>query len=469
MGFTEITFLFVFLPASIVLYLLADKVFHNDTVDNVMIVIFSFVFYYWAGKETLTVFLFIAVFTYMAGRMLSSERKKANVVFPIILLVGMLVFYKYAKMAGEWINEITKKPYTDVSKLIIPLGISFVIFEAVSYVVDIYRGDAEAGSLLDCLTFLSLFPKLVSGPIVLWKDFKPQLNGRRTKLEEIAEGVDRIIVGLAKKAIIADTFGARIALINTGIGVSGVDTPTLWLRAFLYFFQLYFDFAGYSDVAIGVSRIFGFRLKENFDYPYLSGSITEFWRRWHVSLGTWFREYVYIPLGGNRRGNVYIHLLIVFLLTGIWHGAGWQFLVWGVIHGFCVVVERLLRDRMWYKKSPMAVKWFFTMIVVGFAWIFFMSADLKTAWQTITAMFATTNDSYTFTWRYYLSNRTMLFFVLIAVGHLFGLKSIRDRVSNAMSYSGGVLIRRMLLLLLFAADLMYVVSSTYSPFLYFQF
>ena len=469
MGFTEITFLFVFLPATIVLYLLADKVFRNDTVDNVLLVIFSFVFYYWAGKETIAVFVTLAVFTYMAGKMLELEKKKSMVVFFLVCLVGTLAFYKYALLVGEWINEVTKKPYTDFSKLLAPIGISFVIFESVSYITDIYRNDAKAGSLLDCLTFLSLFSKLVSGPIVLWKDFQPQLKNRRVKLDEVASGIDRIIIGLAKKAVIADSLGARIAAINTSTAAVGTDTATLWLRALLYFFQLYFDFSGYSDIAIGVSRIFGFHVKENFHYPYLSQSITEFWRRWHISLGTWFREYVYIPLGGNRRGNVYINLLVVFLLTGLWHGAGWQFLVWGGIHGLFIVFERAIHDKKWYKKTPQIIKWLITTSVVFFAWIFFMSNDVKTGWQTITRMFETTNEDLNFTWRFYLTNRTKLFFGLIVFGHVFGIKRIEERVGKLMASNGGMLLRRMLLLALFVVDILYVVSSSYSPFLYFQF
>ena len=469
MGFTEITFLFVFLPATIVLYLLADKVFRNDTVDNVLLVIFSFVFYYWAGKETIAVFVTLAVFTYMAGKMLELEKKKSMVVFFLVCLVGTLAFYKYALLVGEWINEVTKKPYTDFSKLLAPIGISFVIFESVSYITDIYRNDAKAGSLLDCLTFLSLFSKLVSGPIVLWKDFQPQLKNRRVKLDEVASGIDRIIIGLAKKAVIADSLGARIAAINTSTAAVGTDTATLWLRALLYFFQLYFDFSGYSDIAIGVSRIFGFHVKENFHYPYLSQSITEFWRRWHISLGTWFREYVYIPLGGNRRGNVYINLLVVFLLTGLWHGAGWQFLVWGGIHGLFIVFERAIHDKKWYKKTPQIIKWLITTSIVFFAWIFFMSNDVKTGWQTITRMFETTNEDLNFTWRFYLTNRTKLFFGLIVFGHVFGIKRIEERVGKLMASNGGMLLRRMLLLALFVVDILYVVSSSYSPFLYFQF
>ena len=469
MGFTEITFLFVFLPLSGVLYLIADKVFHNDTLDNMLLVVFSMLFYYWAGKETLKVFLFVAVFTYMAGKILENDKKKSTVVFPVVCLVGTLVFYKYAVLVGTWINEVTKKSYVDVSTLIVPLGISFVVFEAVSYVVDIYRKDAEAGSLLDCLTFLSLFPKLVSGPIVLWKDFKSQLRNRGVKLDEIAEGIDRIIIGLAKKAVIADTLGARIELINSGMAYVGVDSATLWLRALLYSFQLYFDFSGYSDIAIGLSRVFGFRFKENFNYPYLSQSITEFWRRWHISLGAWFREYVYIPLGGNRRGNVYVNLLAVFLLTGIWHGAGWQFLIWGGIHGLFVVLERAVRDRTWYKKIPAVIKWLLTITVVYFAWIFFMSDSLKSGWETITKMFERTGGELNFTWRYYLSNRCVLFLGLIVAGHIAGLRAISERLHKVFDSSAGGMLKRALLLMLLAVDIMYVVSSTYSPFLYFQF
>ena len=469
MGFTEISFLFVFLPFTLVLYFVADKMFHNDTLDNALLVVYSFVFYYWTGKETLPVFLFIIVFTYMAGKILEKEKKKSTVVLFLVCVVGTLVFYKYVQLVGTWINKVTRKPYTDFSSLLIPLGISFVIFEAVSYIVDIYRNDAEAGSLLDCLTFLSLFSKLGSGPIILWKDFQPQLRNRRVKLDDVADGVDRIIIGLAKKAVIADTLGTRIAVINSSIVAVGTDTATLWLRAVLYFFQLYFDFSGYSDIAIGVSRIWGFRCNENFRYPYLSQSITEFWRRWHISLGTWFREYVYVPLGGNRKGNVYINLLVVFLLTGIWHGAGLQFLVWGGIHGLFVVLERAARDKKWYRKTPGIIKWSMTILIVFFAWIFFMSRDVKTGWQTIVRMFETTDGEPNFTWRFYLTNRTILFLGLISLGHLFGLKRISDRMRKVLASNRGMLVKRLLLLLLLTVDIVYVVSSTYSPFLYFQF
>ncbi|MBO4235919.1 MAG: MBOAT family protein [Firmicutes bacterium] len=353
MGFTETVFLFAFLPLSILLYVLADKLFHNDKVNNLLLVLFSIVFYYWAHKESLFIFVVIILFTYMAGNTVNTDTvgKNKRLQFFLVIILGVLAYYKYITFIGSLLDDLTARPIISVGELIVPIGISFTVFESISYVIDIYRGDAQAGTLLECFTFMSLFPKLVSGPIVLWKDFHHQLIGRRTSLEKIAYGIDRIIIGYAKKVILADSFGQQIMLINSEISNGGVDTPTMWIRALLYFFQLYIDFSGYSDIAIGLCNIFGFSIKENFRFPYLSKSITEFWRRWHISLGTWFREYVYIPLGGNQKGNVYIHLIIVFILTGIWHGAGWPFLLWGAAHAVLVAFERAISDKTWYKKS----------------------------------------------------------------------------------------------------------------------
>ena len=435
----------------------------------------SLVFYFWANKETVLFFIVIVLYVFAAGQMIDKKHKetenksKKQILLPIILLIGVLTFYKYVALIAEWINSLSDKDLIRTKDLIAPIGLSFVIFEAISYLVDIYRGDAEAGSLLDCFTFLSLFPKLVSGPIVFWKDFKPQLSNRRSSGEQIISGIDRIIIGYAKKAILADTLGAQIALINNGIAVGGVDIPTMWLRALLYFFQLYLDFSGYSDIALGLCRIFGFRIKENFNYPYLSESVTEFWRRWHISLGTWFREYVYIPLGGNRKGNVYIHLLAVFLLTGLWHGTGLQFLAWGAAHGVLIVLERMVRNRFWYKKIPSVVKWFFTILFVFFAWILFMSKNLSVAGNTYTAMFVSAASSVNFTWRYYLTNRTIVFLTITIICHLFCIGKVKEKAESFLASVTGDIIKKVFLLLLFVADVLYIVNSTYSPFLYFQF
>ncbi len=281
MGFTEVTFLFVFLPVSILVYLIAESVFHKDKLNNVILVVMSFIFYIWANENAVIIVATIGFFVFIAGQMAQktgneeqSNRLKKTIRFLIMILIGLLIFYKYASFIVSWINNLVGKNWIRIGDLIVPIGLSFIIFESVSYIVDIYRGDAEPGSFLDCFTFLFLFPKIVSGPIVLWKDFKPQLTNRRSTVDQISTGIDRIVVGFAKKAIIADTFGAQIALINSGIAGTGVDVASMWLRALLYFSQLYFDFSGYSDIAIGLFGIFGFNIKENFKYPYLSKSVT---------------------------------------------------------------------------------------------------------------------------------------------------------------------------------------------------
>ncbi len=472
MGFTEVTFFFAFMPLSIILYLLAERLFHNDKVNNSILVAFSLLFYYWASKESLVVFLAIVIFTYMAGLSaapgIAGEKQKNRAAFPIVLLIGVLVFYKYVTLMVTWINGISKLELIKIEELIVPIGLSFVVFESISYIVDIYRGDVEAGSLLDCFTFLSLFPKLVSGPIILWKDFKDQLTNRRVSLEKISGGIDRIIIGYAKKAIIADTFGLQITEINNGISSSGVDMPTMWLKGLLYFFQLYFDFSGYSDIAIGLADVFGFTIKENFNYPYLSRSISEFWRRWHISLGSWFREYVYIPLGGNRK-HVYLNLFIVFILTGVWHGQGWNFLIWGGINGACVVFERAIKDKDWYKKIPGFLKWVITASIIYMLWIVFSSGDLDAATQFYSAMFKPMSAQVNFTWIYYLSNRTKLFLLIVIIGHVFGVDRVNQYVKNAMNTTVGAVIKKVLLISLFIIDVLYVVNSSYSPFMYFQF
>ena len=473
MGFSELAFFFAFLPFSIVIYLAAEKIFHNDTVNNLILILLSLVFYFWADSDSVIVFIAICIFTYMAGWMVSAAKadsKKHNLVFVLTCLIGVLAFYKYIALLSESFKSWFGIEVINIEELIVPIGLSFVIFESISYVMDIYRGDTEAGSFLDCLTYLTLFSKLVSGPIVLWKDFKHQLVDRRINSEKVANGIDRIIIGYAKKVIIADTFGLQISMINDAMVNGAVDTPTIWLRSLLYFFQLYFDFSGYSDIAIGLSGIFGFEVKENFNYPYLSGSITEFWRRWHISLGSWFREYVYIPLGGNRKGNVYFNLMVVFLLTGIWHGAGWQFVLWGAFHGICVVIERAIKDKKWYTGIPKLIKWMVTVFVIYMSWILFMSPTLASAVDTYGSMFTQANASLVnYTWRFFLSNRILILLIIAVTGHLFGTAIVKKLVDKFKRPNFGTGIKRICLLSLFVVDILYVVNSTYSPFMYFQF
>jgi alginate O-acetyltransferase complex protein AlgI len=476
MGFTTDTFVFIFLPISILLYLIASQ-FQRVRLKGILLVAMSLCFYAWSGWNTLMLFCIFSVLVYLLGNLIyyarqtemGKKKQKKWFRISVAMLVAMLAYYKYLPFALEQINLLTKQSLS-LGSLVLPLGISFTVFESISYFTDIYRGDAEPGTFLDAMIFLSLFPKLISGPIVQWKDFQPQLNAQTSSMEDYKSGVDRIIIGFAKKAILADTFGTQIQSIEAGITSTGVDAPTMWLRALLYFFQIYYDFSGYSDIAIGLCRIFGFSLKENFNFPYRSRSITEFWRRWHISLGTWFREYVYIPLGGSRRGNVYMNLFLVFLLTGIWHGANWTFVLWGVLNGILVVVERFIQNKSWYQKIPGVVKWLITMILVFFLWIMFMSTDLSSAVRDYRALFTAVDGSLlNFTWRYYLTKKIVLLLIIAAVGSVVGGNRLREQAKTWCSTTAGSVIQQVCYLVLFVIALLFVINSSYSPFLYFQF
>lgn len=472
MGFTEETFLFIFLPVTLLLYLGISKL-RMPKLNNIMLVVFSLLFYAWADINTLILFLSLCFIAYFFGCIIeASKRNEINMskkwlIAAVILAVGYLSLSKFSAFVVNSINQwmILGLEFETIAA---PIGISFVIFEAISYVVDIYRGLATPGHVLDVLVFFSLFPKIVSGPIVLWRDFQPQLANRENTLNDTVNGIDRIIIGLAKKAILADTFGFQIQQIQSQTLASGMDRWTMWLMAILYFFQLYYDFSGYSDIAIGLCRVFGFHVSENFNFPYVSASVSEFWRRWHISLGRWFREYVYIPLGGNRRGNVYVNLFVVFLLTGIWHGSNWTFLIWGGINGLAVVLERLIRNKNWYNKIPKFIKWTATMVFVFFAWILFMSKDLSGALENYTRLFVNAPGEINFTWRYFLTNKILFSLAIAGIGAIIGFLPL-EKIKQKFSVPAMTLLYRIALLALLVIDILFVVNSSYSPFLYFQF
>lgn len=470
MGFTESTFIFLFLPIAITIYLLVGLA-RVPKACNITLIALDLVFYAWNGMDTLAFFVLLVVLTYLMGNVAAigdGGARRRGLGIGIATLLAALVAVKYVPFLTQTLNDMLALKLAAPS-LLAPLGISFLVFESISYVVDVYRGDATAGSFLDVLLFLSLFPKLISGPIVRWKDFEPQVNKRMTSLDGVSCGMERIAVGLAKKAILADFFGAQIQSIQVTTAIGGMDAPTAWLRSVLFFFQLYYDFSGYSDIAIGICQVFGFGFSQNFNYPYVSTSISEFWRRWHISLGTWFREYVYIPLGGNRRGNVYAHLFVVFLLTGIWHGANWTFFLWGVANGVCVMFERLVRNMAWYKAIPAVVKWAVTMVLVLFGWTLFMAPDLPAAAEFFQAMFCSQEALPDCTWEFFLTQKVIMLLAVAAIGSILGATPI-PRAMWAWTQRGiGLVLRKMTMLVLFAMSIMTIVNSSYSPFLYFQF
>lgn len=354
-----------------------------------------------------------------------------------------------------------------VNSVMAPLGISFLTFSAISYLVDVKRGE-DAGTFLDAALYLTFFPKVISGPIILWKDFRDIHRNSILSVPLFVSGLNRIMIGFIKKLIFADVFGA---VIYTDPSIA--DPIYAWAVVILYMLQIYFDFSAYSDIAIGISRTLGFSFQENFHFPYQSTSISEFWRRWHISLGSWFQQYIYFPLGGSRgeKRKTIRNIAIVFLLTGIWHGAGGNYLLWGGINGFFVILERLLSKNTVYQRVPRVIKWLLTMNIVMFSWMFFCFPNLEAIQNWIQIMFGLVkNEDLYYTWQYYLDNQVLILagiaMVLPLVINASSVQRLKSRIQqNTVSY----LIQEGVLLLLFVVAILFMVNATYHPFIYFQY
>lgn len=498
MAFTSYIFLFIFFPLCVVGYLLAAFIENrikrawtgiSIRLCDIYIIAVGIAFYAWAGLNGALFLTGYILLTYILGKLIERNRttirtskkdgtetaikSRVFIAVSVLLFVGVLFVYKYLNFSFEVLGSFTPIHF-DALELIVPLGISFITFSAISYVVDIYRGDVDAGNIIDAALYLTFFPKVVSGPIVLWKEFRPQMQKRSLSEKQFLEGWNRIVVGYAKKVILADSFGAVIVdMENNLLYGGGMDAPTAWLCALLYMMQIYYDFAGYSDIAIGLSEMFGFSVKENFHFPYISASITEFWRRWHISLGTWFREYIYIPLGGNRKGrnHTLLNLFIVFLVTGIWHGAGWNYILWGILNGVCVVLERCVREKLWYRKIPYIFKWFVTMFVVFISWEIFRLPGISEIVDFFKIMFGVTQfAAVDCTWGFYLTPKILAMLCIAVVGATLLHKTWVRKIYDLSKRSEVLfIVKEVILLLLMVLVMMFLVNSTYSPFIYFQY
>lgn len=483
MAFTNLIFLFLFFPASIGAYYILKRLQNwcktaSDIFCNLFLILASIAFYGWGRVRGIIEICIYIIWVYIFGRCISRmdkektcRKRTAVTASGLLVLTAILYYYKYFNFVAESLNNLTSMS-VQVRDIIVPIGISFITFSAISYIVDIYRGSAPAGNLLDTALYLTFFPKVISGPIVLWKDFQPQIRKRILDDERFVAGLNRVMIGFAKKVILADTFGTAIAGIQENLHL-GIDMPTAWGCAILYMLQIYYDFAGYSDVAIGLSGMFGFKFKENFDFPYVSCSITEFWRRWHISLGTWFREYIYIPLGGNRKGRTrtLVNLFIVFLVTGIWHGAGWNYICWGILNGICIVVERCIKDKKIYQRIPQVIKWAVTMFIVLISWQIFRFPDMKNTAEFFGIMFGGIHfESLNFIYPYYFTMKIIVLMIIGIVGAvLFQSKSaerLQCRIKESKVLYG---LQEVVLLVFMVVAVIFIVSSTYSPFIYFQY
>ena len=489
MNFTSSIFIFIFMPGFFALYFVLSLLTAHSAVlrklrlKDVLTVACSFVFYMWACSTDLFFLLALIIGGYLGGVIIgclskyslkgliskiASAFEKTSVAL-IVLIAGIVclvsILYKF-KYEGQ-----LSFSFYDFSNMTMPLGISFLTFSMLSYWIDVYKG-VDKGNFLDVALYISFFPKVISGPIVLWEDFREKLKDRCITVDRVKDGICKIVIGLAKKVIIADYFGTTLQTIQNNSG-GVIDTLTAWLICLLYMQQIYFDFAGYSDVAIGLSKIIGNDIEENFNFPYISTSITEFWKRWHISLGTWFRKYIYIPLGGNRKGKkrTLFNVFAVMFISGIWHGAGLGYLVWGICHGLCMVCERCVNDKSWYKRVPHWLKWLVTMFIVMMGWQVFRLGSFSEAVKFYGILLGSVNSGVlTFSFQYYLTRKLIIMLLLSVFGAvcLYRLKSLKvyQRYRNTVLFT---VFRDVLTLALFIIVIMCVVNSTYSPFIYFQY
>lgn len=466
MVFSSLEFIFVFLASVLAVYYLVPP-----KARNIVLLLFSLVFYGWG--EPVYVFLMIATITvdyicgYIIGRDLDSKPKRAKVtlIISIVINLALLGVFKYYDFFAGTLNSLLGRGVFPTLGLTLPIGISFYTFQALSYVIDVYRRDARVQKNIAAFgTYVTLFPQLIAGPIVRYADVDDQLRERTHSLTLFASGCRTFICGLAKKILLANAAGA---MWNSLSAAAEPDALGAWLAIVFYTFQIYFDFSGYSDMAIGLGKMFGFSFRENFYYPYVSESITEFWRRWHISLSTWFREYVYIPLGGNRRGvgRTYFNLFCVWLLTGLWHGASWNFVLWGLYYFALLVIEKTFLLRL-LERAPKFLRHIYSMAAVIFGWLLFVIEDVSSIGAYLSRMFGGTGVFATQITVYELV-RNLVFLAILILASTPAPKKLWYKL-----YSKGApwrIVQSVVCAIAFVLCIAYLVDSSYNPFLYFRF
>lgn len=472
MVFSSLLFLFRFLPAVLILYFIVPKRFRN-----LVLLLVSLIFYAWGEPKYVFLMLFSILITYLGGFMVdwfrsSGDEKKAKIsmIVTVALALSLLGFFKYADFVIETVNRIGHKDI-DLLRLSLPIGISFYTFQTISYVIDVYRGDARVQkNIISYGAYVTMFPQLIAGPIVRYSTIDEQLRTRRESAEEFAGGAERFVIGLGKKVLLANSAGALWDSIRV-MDASTMPALTAWLGIAAYTFQIYFDFSAYSDMAIGLGHMFGFRFLENFNYPYQAKSVTEFWHRWHISLGTWFREYVYIPLGGNRvsRARFIRNIMIVWMLTGIWHGADWNFVLWGIYYGVLLLVEKLFLKK-YLEKTPGWLQHVYTMFTVMIGWFIFTWNENESGFAYLKAMFGM-GGGFADRGTVYLLYTNAILLVMLILGstdlpaRLAGL--CRARIAGRDTLT--TVVRCVFLTAVFFLSTAYLVNASYNPFLYFRF
>ena len=473
MVFSSVVFIFCFLPITLAGYFL----FRPIKWKNIWLLIASLFFYFWGGYTFLPVILYSIALNYAGGYVLEipklSERERLRKgIFISILVLNLLNlgYWKYTKFIMQTFCDLTGLRFA-IPDIILPIGISFFTFQGMSYIIDVYRKDVPAQkNILNLGLYIALFPQLIAGPIVRYSDIKTQLNERCHSIDEFAMGIRTFTIGLAKKAILANS-AAITADAILELPPYQNEPAVAWLGLIFYSLQLYFDFSGYSDMAVGIGRMFGFQFPRNFNYPYVSCSISDLWRRWHISLSVWFRDYVYIPLGGNRKGNVYLHLLCVFFLTGVWHGASWNVVLWGIYWGILVIIEKIILQKIKHPlKIPKIISWMLIMFLWLLSMTIFRTNSVSACLQYFQAMFGLApRENIGFSLSYYI-HRYELFILATGIIAMTPLgKYCYCGLKKKISENAFLILENAVTIMLLGISILYVVTGTYNPFIYFQF
>lgn len=473
MIFSSLLFLFRFLPAVLVVYYIVPS-----GLRNLVLLLFSLLFYAWGEPVYIILMIVSILVSYTGGIIVDSQKKRGNhgaaktaLILSSVISLSLLGFFKYADFAIRTVNGLTGMDF-ELLHLALPIGISFYTFQTMSYTIDVYRGEAQVQkNLISFGAYVTMFPQLIAGPIVTYRTIDRQLRSRRETSEQFALGVHRFMIGLGKKVLLANNAGA---LWNTIQSMTYGELPVLtaWMGLASYTFQLYFDFSAYSDMAIGLGHMFGFRFLENFNYPYISKSITEFWRRWHISLSTWFRDYVYIPLGGNRAGTLrhIRNIFVVWLLTGFWHGADWNFVIWGIYYGVLLLIEKFFLGK-YLKKLPSAFQHIYCMFFVMIGWNLFVFDDMGRGLSFMRALFGGYGQGFFNQETLYLLYNNMILLMILLVGSTQLPKKAGERLCRMLAGHDAavIVVRNVFYAAIFLLSVAWLVDASFNPFLYFRF
>lgn len=441
----------------------------NRQLLNVILLLFSLLFYLWGGGGTIIILLISIIINYFSALLIDKYKSKNILVVSVVLNLAILIWYKYINFIIDNVLNlfgiITKQTYSAPFKVILPIGISFFTFQALAYVIDVYRGNVKCQkNIMKVALYISFFPQLIAGPIVRYSHIENEIDNRKENLHDMYQGFCRFSFGLVKKVLVADILALSVDKIFA-LELSNLTGALAWSGVILYTLQIYFDFSAYSDMAIGMARIFGFHFQENFKLPYTAKSVTEFWKRWHISLSSFFMDYVYIPLGGNRKGNfnTYRNLAIVFILCGIWHGANWTFFFWGLYQGILLIIERILRNK--YNFKPRGI-WgnCITLFLTAIGWLFFRSDNMQIAFDWIQVMFGknTTIGFQYYTYSSYVWKQILITGLFAAIVSVFPFTRIRGKLKDSIFY--GIVAAICLIV-----SVIYMSDATFNAFIYFKF